>query len=243
MTPLSKQLSVARPSRAVVVVPAHDEAVLLPQCLDRLAAAVARCADRGVEASVVVVLDACRDGSAAVCAGRPGVRTVAAEVRSVGAARALGCAVALAGEPDPASVWLATTDADSAVPPGWLLHHLELAARGFQLVLGTVRVTGWEAWPVALHRAYRTAYQPVDGHPHVHGTNLGIRGDAYLRVGGFRALTHDEDVDLAIRMRVSGAPVAATARQPVSTSARRLGRAPHGFSGYLRDLAAGVAGP
>jgi glycosyltransferase involved in cell wall biosynthesis len=223
-----------------VVVPAHDEAELLPRCLDHLAAAVARCARRGVAASVVVVLDACRDGSAAACVGRPGVRVVPAEVRSVGAARALGCALALTGEPDPAAVWLATTDADSAVPPGWLLHHLDLAAGGYDLVLGTVRVTGWEVWPEALRAAYRAAYRPVEGHPHVHGTNLGIRGDAYLRVGGFRALTHDEDVDLAIRMRVTGAAVAATARQPVATSARPSGRAPLGFSGYLRDLAGGV---
>ena len=42
--------------------------------------------------------------------------------RNVGAARAVGMAGLLrrTAATDPAAVWLATTDADTVVPPGWL---------------------------------------------------------------------------------------------------------------------------
>ena len=47
-----------------VVVPAHDEESELPGCLRALAAAVSHPGVRGLRIVVVVVLDACRDGSA-----------------------------------------------------------------------------------------------------------------------------------------------------------------------------------
>ena len=60
-----------RPPRIGVVVPARDEAVLLPACLDGLAAAGEAVAGRA-EVHVLVVLDDCRDDSAAVVAGQIG---------------------------------------------------------------------------------------------------------------------------------------------------------------------------
>jgi hypothetical protein len=74
----------------------------------------------------------------------------------------------------------------------------------------------------------------------VHGANLGIRGDAYLALGGWPALPTGEDTELARRASSAGhLRIARTAAIPVVTSTRRAGRAPQGFSGYLRDLSPG----
>ena len=51
-----------------------------------------------------------------------GARVISVQGRSVGAARAAGMTevLRLTGAADPAAVWLATTDADTVVPPGSL---------------------------------------------------------------------------------------------------------------------------
>src|SRR6476661_4912490 len=80
-----------------VVVPAHDEAELLPAALDGLTAALDRVRDTrvGVTARLTVVLDACTDDSALVCSGRH-VDVVTTSFGNVGAARAAGTARAAA---------------------------------------------------------------------------------------------------------------------------------------------------
>jgi hypothetical protein len=76
----------------------------------------------------------------------------------------------------------------------------------------------------------------------VHGANLGIRGDAYLSLGGWPPVATGEDVALAGRARASGhLRITRTASIPVLTSVRMRGRAPEGFSGYLRELTAAGA--
>jgi hypothetical protein len=72
----------------------------------------------------------------------------------------------------------------------------------------------------------------------VHGANLGIRADAYLALGGWLPLVAGEDADLARRAAAAGwLAISRPAGIPVVTSARRAGRAPRGFSSYLRALA------
>jgi hypothetical protein len=105
---------------------------------------------------------------------------------------------------------------------------------GADLVLGTVD-PGAEL-PLGTRRAWHSRHSPDDGHRHVHGANLGIRAATLRRVGGWRPLPTGEDVDLATRVAGSGATVARTGAIPVYTSARRIGRAPAGFSSYLRVL-------
>ena len=74
----------------------------------------------------------------------------------------------------------------------------------------------------------------------MHGANLGIRGDAYLALGGWPALPTGEDAELVRRATAAGhVRIARSAAIPVVTSTRRAGRAPQGFSGYLRDLSPG----
>jgi hypothetical protein len=141
-------------------------------------------------------------------------------------------------------LWLASTDADSAVPADWLTAMVAAAARGVHLVLGTV-LPGPDLSP-AVRARWLAGHHLRDGHPHVHGANLGIRADAYLALGGWLPLVTGEDADLARRAAAAGwLAICRTAGIPVVTSARRAARAPRGFSSYLRALAdrTELAGP
>lgn len=217
-----------------VVVPAHDEERLIDACLSTLQIA-AEAVD--VPVSVLVVLDACSDATASICADH-GVPAVAVPWRNVGAARSVG----FAGTPDAPDLWLATTDADTRVSPAWLASQLLLADGGADAVLGVVDVDEWSSHPpgtpVAFARLYDgTAPDAVDPHRHVHGANLGLRASAYRRVGGFAPLEVGEDHDLARRLDRDPAltVVRSTAVRAV-TSARRDPRAAGGFGDLLATL-------
>ena len=225
-----------RVAMAGVVVPAHDEAELLPACLAALrsAAGVA-----GVPVRLLVVADACTDATAAVAAAA-GAEVIPIRARNVGAARAAGLARLLRTEDtDPAAMWLATTDADTVVPPGWLRRQLGYAGQGWDVVLGTVAVTDWAGHPPHAPAVFEARYAFGAGpHPHVHGANLGIRASAYLAAGGFRPLRTAEDHALLAAATEAGCQVLQAADITVETSARRQARAPRGFSHALRALAA-----
>ena len=234
----------ARPSRAVgrvaVVVPARDEEELLPACLDGIDAArdALRSRRPDVEVVVVVVLDRCTDGTAAVVSAHGQVRGVWSDTGAVGAARAAGVAFALQDVPEAArsATWIACTDADTTVPAHWLWRQVELAEAGADLVTGTVVPTDLGG---GLFSRWRAGHTLGEGHPHVHGANLGVRADAYLAVGGFPAEPVHEDVLLVEAVRAAGHPCVATDTTRVRTSARRTGRVvAGGFAGYLRNLAA-----
>ena len=171
-----------------VVVPAHNEQRLLPSCLASLRRAAR--ALGGTPVHLVVVADACRDRTAQV-ARRCGAAVVTISARSVGAARAEGVREALrqAGPLDPAEVWLATTDADTARPARWLRRQHVRQHEGWDAVAGTVRVADWAGHRPAVRALFSQRYLPAAGpHRHVHGANLGFRASAYLRAGGFPAV-------------------------------------------------------
>ncbi|WP_411080255.1 glycosyltransferase [Streptomyces sp. cmx-18-6] len=221
-----------------VVVPAHDEESSLPAAL----AAVARAARHpGLAATrvlTVVVADDCRDRTAAI-ARNAGALVVSTGCRNPGRARALGVshALALLTAPTPLT-WIATTDADSVVPPDWLTHHLARAREGWQAVVGTVVLP---PSPLATrHRILYEATRPPGetpwAHPHVHGANLGVSAAAYRDVGGFPALATGEDRALVQALERRGHRVLRTARCPVLTSPRLQARARGGFGDYLSAM-------
>jgi glycosyltransferase involved in cell wall biosynthesis len=223
-----------------VVVPAHNEQDLLPACLASLRRA-ARVL-RGTPVRLIVVADACTDLSAQA-ARRAGATVVTVSVRNVGAARAAGIREALRRAPslDPAEVWLATTDADTVVPPSWLRQQARYASQGWDAVVGTVQVADWSGYHPDVQRHYDGFYDGGDGpHHHVHGANLGVRASAYLAAGGFPSVPTAEDHALVTALAARG-PVLRTRALPVITSARRQARAPHGFSHYLAELDAATA--
>jgi hypothetical protein len=222
----------------LVVVPAHDEAELLGRQLAAITTAVRYAAWLRPQTvvSTTVVLDSCTDGSAEVVARFTDIDATEAGLGCVGMARRLGIAEARGRhELDPTRTCVACTDADSVVPRDWLSGQLDLAATGSRLVLGTVWPDPTELEPARLRRWW-ARHHLRDGHPFVHGANLGFALDAYDQVGGFRALPVGEDVDLVGRMRAIGVPETATSRLPVLTSARLGGRAPAGFASYLMAL-------
>jgi len=226
-----------RIAAAGVVVPAHDEEELLPACLAALRSAAGAA---GVPVRLLVVADACTDATAAVAAAA-GAEVIRIRARNVGAARAAGMARLLrrTGGTDPAAMWLATTDADTVVPPGWLRRQLSYADQGWDVVLGTVTVTDWAGHPPHAPAVFEARYAFGAGpHPHVHGANLGIRASAYLAAGGFRPLPTAEDHALLAAATEAGCQVLQAADITVETSARRQARAPRGFSHALRVLAA-----
>ena len=199
-----------------------------------------------IPVTIVVVLDASDDGSAEL-AGQygPDVHFVRVDARNVGAARAVGFGYARSLFGDDDECWYATTDADSRVDPGWLVHQLELGA---DMVLGVVRVDRL-APPLSRRRrplsaGLRRARRAGQGrrHEHVHGANMGFSARAYWRVGGFRALSSGEDVDLVERFEAAGYRIHRDTELSVITSARTQARAPHGFAHHLRQLERSAAG-
>lgn len=217
----------------LVVIPAHDEEERIGACLASIevtADAVATAHPR-VTVLTVVVLDSCSDDTG-VIATRAGARTVSLDAHAVGAARRAGVAAAGALVPgvDPASVLVVNTDADCVVPRSWLLDLVRLAD-GHDLVLGEVLPEPDEMSPEALRVWWQR--HPV-GRGSLHGANLAVRLDAYRRAGGFPEVSDREDAALVRALRGNGARVVGGTR--VVTSARRDGRVPAGFAGYLRAL-------
>jgi glycosyltransferase involved in cell wall biosynthesis len=242
--------SLSREIRRIgVVVPAHDEQDLLPACLASLLIASLAAA---VSVDIVVVLDDCSDGServvdAAARAARahpaigrlPIPRHISVAGRNVGRARAAGMNAILAGCPDDLpGTWLASTDADSVVPPTWLTWQCALAEAGAHAVIGRVRVSDWSEHPTGASMTFARDYERPRARPHVHGANLGIVADAYQQVGGFPPLALAEDHGLVDALVRSGHRVLCDPGPVVVTSARRQPRASGGFGDTVRALTA-----
>lgn len=224
-----------RVSALVVVVPARDEAELLERSLAALGVAVWTARRRGLRCVVRVVLDACTDDSALVAARHP-FTVVHSDAGVVGTARAIGIASALRdlGGVPRSRVWIANTDADSAVPPNWLVSFADLAAEGADIVLGTVRPDFTEL--SAQYRAnWLRTHQPGSPAGNVHGANLGIRASTYAASGGFAGVAEHEDVMLIDRCRRLRARIVASDAAEVATSGRTTGRTPGGYAAFVRE--------
>jgi glycosyltransferase involved in cell wall biosynthesis len=211
-----------------IIVPAHNEETHVGAALQALRLAAQHPALLGETVEMLVVLDTCSDATETIAHAQD-VATLALSVRNVGRARAAGAASLLAK----GARWLAFTDADTIVSPEWLVRQLELDA---DVVCGSIGVDDWSAHGShagAIRDHFARTYHDVDGHRHIHGANLGVSAEAYLRVGGFQALACSEDVALVAALQASGARIAWSAAPRVSTSARADARARGGFGDTL----------
>lgn len=229
-------MSQVRPQRVIsavgIVLPVHDEDELLSGALQALELAV-DALSTSILCRVVVVLDSCADASSAIAswwAVRLGALVIRRECRSVGLARQIGSQALLARWPemDLARIWLATTDADSRVPPDWLTVQIAAHASGVDLWAGRVQVAEQGAAVQRWTEGYATEREPV------HGASLGISAAMYTELGGFRSLPSGEDRDLYHRAVAAGFRIRHDPKAVVTTSSRREGRVPEGFAGVMR---------
>jgi len=232
------------PDRFAAVIPARDETPTITDCIEsslRSAAAAGTGHDR---VEIVIVADSCNDDTARLARRALGGRGVIIEAcaGSAGQARAIGTSQALARWVTRRSpVWTVHTDADSVVPEVWLHHQRRVAEIGFAAVAGVVEIASFAEHSARTARRYHRLYTgPGDEHPHVHGANLGVRGDAYRAVGGWSAIASGEDHALWNAVRLAGYPTLSARSIHVVTSGRRIGRAPEGFAAHLRALGEAV---
>jgi glycosyltransferase involved in cell wall biosynthesis len=211
-----------------IVIPAHNEQDVIQQCLVAAQHAALHPELAGEHVAVIVVLDECDDKTGLIAATH-GAVTLNVCARNVGLARSVGAEAALAM----GARWLAFTDADTVVSPGWLAAQLALDV---DVVCGTVGVDDWTSHGVhaeLLCEHFAQTYNDLDNHRHVHGANLGVSAAAYRSVGGFLHLPCSEDVALVTALQAQGARIAWSARPRVTTSARKKARAPGGFADAL----------
>jgi hypothetical protein len=147
---------------------------------------------------VIVVDDGSRDRTAEIVAGisraDPSVRLIElGRNRGRGFARHRGVTEA-SGE------FIATVDADTVLPPDWLVR-ARAAIHGHDAVGGTPVPDGDVAY---LHRRFRLAPRPVGAATTVTGSNGLYRGEVFSLVSFDPALREGEDVALNHAMRRRG---------------------------------------
>jgi glycosyltransferase involved in cell wall biosynthesis len=223
-----------------IVLPVHNEELLLPRALDALGRATSNL-PVGLECRTAVVLDDCTDDSAVIARqwakdGWTGL--VQCHERNVGLARRVGCDALLHSwtHLDPGSIWLASTDSDSQVPPHWLTAQLAAHSAGADLWAGRVAVADWSSHRASTAGRWTTDYEQEVAP--IHGANMGLTGSAYLEAGGFRAFVSGEDRELHLDVLATGARAHYDSEVKVVTSARRKARAPLGFAHALNAVEA-----
>ncbi|NRB55776.1 MAG: glycosyltransferase [Salinicola sp.] len=216
-----------------IVVPAHNEEEMLGACIASLQVAAAHPALQSEPVRIAIVLDACRDGSAAI-ARQAGVHTIEVDYTNVGLARHNGAGWLIAQ----GARWLAFTDADTIVEPDWLVR--QLASRA-DAVCGGVHLLDWATLSTELRRRYLSHRRSVTAGKHIHGANLGVSVAAYLAVGGFAPLVAHEDVRFIGTLKQHGFTIDWLHGMRVKTSSRRKARAPEGMGALLNSLEQGIS--
>jgi glucosyl-3-phosphoglycerate synthase len=242
--------------RAVVVVPARDEAERIERCLEALAGQRGLARERY---ELIVVLDGCRDETPErvreFAAAVPSLRLHAVELaqsRGVGRARRHGMDLACERllQVGRAGGLIASTDADSVVAEDWLACQLELTARGAHAIGGRIELLADEALGLSRHavgereqrrverlRAVRSAATREEAacdHHQFSGASMAITAATYRRCGGLPVRAALEDEALERELLARGVAIHRSAQVRVSTSARTGGRAPRGLA---QDLA------
>lgn len=236
--PVDQSRLAPRPLGALLVaVPARNEAASIERCLTSIAEASAHVA---LPVVVAVAADSCNDATADVAgsvapSGHCAVVVTSGSWRAVGAARRAAVDAGIAQLPTLAEhVWIASTDADCAVPADWLVKHCAAAQAGLDAVSGRVMLDPDSTSPSML-AWFATDYGR--SRAHVHGANLGVALHAYTAVGGWcRHTVVGEDHRLWRDLRGAGFRAAYRPELVVATSSRTSSRVVGGFASRLRTL-------
>ncbi|MGP5493964.1 glycosyltransferase [Psychrobacter celer] len=214
-----------------VIIPAHNEAMTISDCLTAIKKAMAQL-PATISARPLVVLDSCTDDTAALVEAA-GVASLTCDYRCVGQARDLGARHAIQS----GATWLACTDADSLVATNWLTEQVShLTYQPTAMICGVVSIDSWAHLTSQTKEAYTAHYQDMMDHRHIHGANLSFTAEAYQAVGGFAALPCHEDVDLVNKFDSQGYNIIWSNRVRVTTSSRLNARASEGFAAFLANL-------
>jgi glycosyltransferase involved in cell wall biosynthesis len=226
-----------RPAHICVLIPARNEEDLLPACLHSVRKALAQL-PAGITSDLIVAVDSSTDRTWEIALKQ--VAAIGSVIRTavgvVGAARSVAAAAALRRYRGPMNrCWLANTDADCVVPRHWLTGQLLLASEGIDAIAGTVNVLDFSEHEAIVEERFHQTYLIGDDgtHSHVHAANLGVRANRYLQAGGWSPLATGEDHDLWQRLSSQPIRKASVNGIRVTTSGRRVGRAPHGFAEAL----------
>lgn len=213
-----------------VVIPAFNEEVLLPRCLESLA-----CQNTSRTFEVIVVDNNSTDTTAAVARSffnQLNLKIIPEFRLGRGAARRAGFRAA-AGD------IIFSTDADTALPPEWIeTMAARLETTGRVAVAGPARIN--DCGPLTnfifncLQPFSAVGYRLIFGHYWLPGFNFAIRRNAYFAAGEFNpAMDALEDNDLSWRVQKLGKIIFAS-RSRVTFSGRRFRhRFGRGFLEYI----------
>ena len=203
--------------RVSVVVPAFNEALLLPHCLQSL-----RAQDYSGPIEILVVDNASTDGTADVARAH-GATVVHEPVQGYSRALTTGFDAATGDI-------IACTDADSVVPRDWVSRLVGEYERdeGIVAVGGEIQFErpNWKS--VFLTRVLIPLVNKIDrgsqAGPHMWGANMSVRRDAFEAVGGWNPkFSLQADSELSERLRQVGR-VTVLESLAVQTSSRRWNR-------------------
>lgn len=245
-----------RTPEAVVAIPVRNEAERIAACLRAIDAQTGLAPGR---LGLVLFLNNCTDETASIVAGLvPRLSVPVRVIEAVFAGAHAGWARRAAM--DAAADWVAadgtilSTDADSRVPPDWVASNLRALAAGADAVAGRVELIPEEAalLPAALtargrleeayHALLTEAEARIDPDPNdpwpchrtTIGATLGVRRDAYARVGGMPEIPLGEDGAFVAALRAQGFAVRHDPAVMVFVSARLTGRAAGGVADTIR---------
>lgn len=200
-----------------VLVPAFNEAALLPRTLPVIRAAMAAFEARGWSTELVVCDNNSTDATARVAAAH-GARVVFEPVNQIGRARNRAASVATGD-------WLVFVDADSEPPPA-LFADIAAAIAGGRVVAGgaTVTMDDRRWWARTGVWAWNTTSRVMRW---AAGSCIFVEAAAFRAVGGFDlALYASEEIALFRRLkrqaRRAGRRIAILHRHPLHTSGRKL---------------------
>lgn len=220
--------------KIAIVIPAHNEAMTIANCLASVQTAIAQLPST-IAAYPLVVLDSCTDETLTIVK-TAGVDYISCDYRCVGRVRDLGIRHAITH----GATWIACTDADSVVTTDWLVQQItHITDQPTDMICGVVSVDSWESLTPQTRADYMAHYQDMMGHRHIHGANLSFSSEAYLAVGGFAPLRCHEDVDLVKKFESQGYAITWSNRVRVITSSRLQARATEGFAAFLANLEKG----